>query len=209
MPGFSKAGCAAPPPDRFTGRVMGPGISQRKIQMDLTTLLAALAATPLAGAVPYVTAAIAAASVLDAALPQPKAGSLWLPLRKVISLLAGNVGHAANAEQTPKGPAASPPSPSALGIAFVLAGLAGTVAACSPAELATAVSDVDKGVAIACADYAAARPAVAIIAAATPAIASLESYGDSICAQPTPTTDAGTAAWVGQITGQLLTLAAR
>jgi hypothetical protein len=36
---------------------------------------------------------------LDAAIPQPAAGSHWLPLRKVVSILALNVGYAANADQ--------------------------------------------------------------------------------------------------------------
>ena len=62
--------------------------------MDQTTLLALWAA-----AWPFITAAIAAASALDAALPQPKPGSHWLLLRKAISFLAINVGNASNGKQ--------------------------------------------------------------------------------------------------------------
>ena len=62
--------------------------------MDQSTLLALWAA-----AWPFVTAVIAAASTLDAALPQPTPGSHWLVLRKVISFLAINVGNASNGKQ--------------------------------------------------------------------------------------------------------------
>ena len=62
--------------------------------MDQTTLLALWAA-----AWPYVTAVIAAASTLDAALPQPTPGSHWLIIRKVVSFLAINVGNASNGKQ--------------------------------------------------------------------------------------------------------------
>jgi hypothetical protein len=41
------------------------------------------------------------ASITDALLPQPAIGSHWIPLRKLLSLAAANVGHAANARQPP------------------------------------------------------------------------------------------------------------
>jgi hypothetical protein len=88
--------------------------------------------------------------------------------------------------------------------------MAGALAGCSSAQVGTAVADVDNGVAVACADYLAAKPVGTAIGALAPAsapvITSLEQYGDSICAAPAPITDAGTAAWVGQITGQVLAL---
>ena len=62
--------------------------------MDQTSLLALWAA-----AGPYITAVIAAASTLDATLPQPTPGSHWLIIRKVISFLAINVGNASNGNQ--------------------------------------------------------------------------------------------------------------
>ncbi len=62
--------------------------------MDQTTLLALWAA-----AWPFITAAIAAASALDAMLPQPQPGSHWLLLRKAVSFLAINVGNASNGKQ--------------------------------------------------------------------------------------------------------------
>ena len=62
--------------------------------MDQTSLLALWAA-----AWPYITAVIAAASTLDATLPQPTPGSHWLIIRKVISFLAINVGNASNGNQ--------------------------------------------------------------------------------------------------------------
>ncbi len=54
-----------------------------------------------AAAWPYVTAVVAFASALDAALPQPKPGSHWLIFRKIVSALAVNVGNAANGKQPP------------------------------------------------------------------------------------------------------------
>jgi len=62
--------------------------------VDQTSLLALWAA-----AWPFITAVIAAASTLDAALPQPTPGSHWLIIRKVISFLAINVGNASNGKQ--------------------------------------------------------------------------------------------------------------
>ena len=62
--------------------------------MDQSNLAAIWAA-----AWPYVTGIIAAASALDAALPQPAPGSHWLIARKVVSFLAVNVGNASNGKQ--------------------------------------------------------------------------------------------------------------
>ena len=47
---------------------------------------------------PVVTAAVTVASALNT-LPQPKPGSHWLPLRKVISFVALEVGGASNGAQ--------------------------------------------------------------------------------------------------------------
>ena len=62
--------------------------------MDQTSLLALWAA-----AWPFITVIIAAASTLDATLPQPAPGSHWLLVRKLISFLAINVGNASNGRQ--------------------------------------------------------------------------------------------------------------
>ena len=62
--------------------------------MDQISLLALWAA-----AWPYITAIVATASTLDAALPQPAPGSHWLIVRKVISFLAINIGNASNGKQ--------------------------------------------------------------------------------------------------------------
>ena len=48
---------------------------------------------------PYITLAVAVASTIDAALPQPAPGSHWLILRKLISFVAVNVGNASNGTQ--------------------------------------------------------------------------------------------------------------
>ena len=48
---------------------------------------------------PFIAAIVAAASTLDASLPQPQPGSHWLIVRKIISFLAINVGNASNGKQ--------------------------------------------------------------------------------------------------------------
>ncbi len=70
------------------------------------------------------------------------------------------------------------------------------------------VTNIVQDVTAACTDYEDAKPAGAVVDLLVPAaaavVASLEAYGDSICSAPVPQTDAGTAAWIGQITGQIL-----
>ena len=62
--------------------------------MDQSNLVAIWAA-----AWPFIAAIVAAASTLDASLPQPAPGSHWLIVRKIISFLAINVGNASNGKQ--------------------------------------------------------------------------------------------------------------
>lgn len=63
------------------------------------SVLAAFHAAGLDSVVPILLALHALASATDAALPQPKPGSHWLPLRKLVSIAAGNVFNATNALQ--------------------------------------------------------------------------------------------------------------
>lgn len=70
--------------------------------MDPDVLLAAMQV--LWGLIPqqylgYAGVAVAVASIADAVIPQPAAGSAWVIPRKVISRLGVNFGHAANAKQ--------------------------------------------------------------------------------------------------------------
>ncbi len=65
----------------------------------MDTFLAAMHAAGLDALVPLLLALHALASALDALVPQPAAGSHWLPLRKLLSAIALNVGHATNAQQ--------------------------------------------------------------------------------------------------------------
>jgi hypothetical protein len=58
------------------------------------SLPAALHAAGLDAFLPLLLALHAVASALDALIPQPKPGSHWLPLRKLISAAAGNVLYA-------------------------------------------------------------------------------------------------------------------
>jgi len=60
-------------------------------------LLQALEGTKLAWLAAYAPLVVAFCSLLDAAFPQPRRGSRWWPLRRVISRLAFNVGNARNA----------------------------------------------------------------------------------------------------------------
>lgn len=48
---------------------------------------------------PVLTAICTVASALDATLPQPAAGSHWIPVRKVISFFGVNVKNASNGAQ--------------------------------------------------------------------------------------------------------------
>jgi hypothetical protein len=63
--------------------------------------LSLLAALHLSVIVPYVAVIVAAASAADAAFPQPRPGSHWLPVRKLVSLIALNLGNASNPAQPP------------------------------------------------------------------------------------------------------------
>ena len=55
------------------------------------------------------TAAVAVCAALDALLPQPPAGSRWVPPRRAVSWVALNLRHARNAV-----PAGAVPSPKAI-----------------------------------------------------------------------------------------------
>jgi hypothetical protein len=60
-----------------------------------------LDALHLASVAPYASAAVMSCAAIDATIPQPKPGSHWLPVRKVVSMVALNFGNSANASQPP------------------------------------------------------------------------------------------------------------
>ncbi len=62
----------------------------------IAALVTALAGTPLAPLAVYLPLVIAVSAVLAAILPTPASGSPWLPARKLLDLLAFNVGSARN-----------------------------------------------------------------------------------------------------------------
>lgn len=69
----------------------------------LTAFVAALANTSLAPLAAYLPLVVSVAALLAAILPNPAPGSSWFPLRKLLDLLALNIGTAKN---TTNGPAA-------------------------------------------------------------------------------------------------------
>jgi hypothetical protein len=67
----------------------------------VAALFAALGGVPIAGPVlPYIPVAVALAAILAAILPQPAADSPWVPARKLLDLVAMNIGSAKNAPKT-------------------------------------------------------------------------------------------------------------
>lgn len=66
--------------------------------MDVS-LTALLHSAGLDAFLPLLLALHATASALDALIPQPVPGSHWLVLRKLLSMAAGNVFNATNADQ--------------------------------------------------------------------------------------------------------------
>ena len=62
-----------------------------------SVLVAALANTGLAPLAVYAPITVAVAAILAAILPQPAPDSPWLPARKLLDLVALNVGSAKNA----------------------------------------------------------------------------------------------------------------
>jgi hypothetical protein len=62
----------------------------------ISALVTALTGTALAPVAVYAPLVIAVAAILAAILPTPAPGSPWLPARKLLDLLAFNVGAAHN-----------------------------------------------------------------------------------------------------------------
>ena len=67
----------------------------------IPALLSAVAGTPLAPFAVYLPFVIAISAVLAAILPVPAADSRWMPARKLLDLLAMNVGSAKNVTKEP------------------------------------------------------------------------------------------------------------
>jgi hypothetical protein len=106
----------------------------------IPALMSALAAAGLGKIVMYAPVVVAVAAVLAATLPQPAANSPWRSARRLLDLLAMNVGAAKNASSGAGG--ASPPISV---IAMFCLGALG-LSACSAPQIAaanaTAVADV-------------------------------------------------------------------
>jgi hypothetical protein len=63
--------------------------------MEIFTLLAAAGVSPAAVAT-YAPLVSAVASLLSAIFPAPAEGSRWVPVRRILDILAMNFGHATN-----------------------------------------------------------------------------------------------------------------
>lgn len=63
---------------------------------DLSPLLALMAQDGYGAYVPYAVLAFFAASIAQTVVPPPAPGSHWLPVYRILSLLAANFGYAKN-----------------------------------------------------------------------------------------------------------------
>jgi hypothetical protein len=102
----------------------------------ISALVAALANTSLAPLAVYAPLVVTVAAVLAAILPQPTSDSPWQPARRLIDLLAMNVGAAKNASNA--GAVTSTSTVMGLFISCALASLAG----CSAAQNAQVVANL-------------------------------------------------------------------
>ena len=128
-------------------------VSNRKDCRDMESnqiqsLIAALVGVNLASVASYVPLAIAVSAILAAILPQPNVNSPWVPVRKLIDLLAMNIGSAKNATEISSATASHS---SSLGV-LVAFGCTLSLVACSAAQNAQFVSDVQSANAIAVQD---------------------------------------------------------
>ena len=66
--------------------------------MDLPSLIALLATVPYVGPfLPYIPLVCGLAAIIDAVVPPPPEGSPWVGARKVVHMMALNIGYARNA----------------------------------------------------------------------------------------------------------------
>lgn len=76
-------------------------------------LLATISGIPAVGPyLGYIPLVIALCAFTDAIIPQPAAGSVWVPIRHIVSLIGGSFGAARNA--TPPGQPAANTKPTSL-----------------------------------------------------------------------------------------------
>ena len=99
----------------------------------IPALIAALSAVGLDRLALYAPLIVACAAVLAAILPQAQTSSPWAPMRKLLDLLAMNVGAARNAPPS----SSSPSTPTAIQNLFVLGVFSLSLTACSASSLTT------------------------------------------------------------------------
>ena len=99
----------------------------------IPALIAALSAVGFDHLALYAPLVVAASAVLAAILPQAQPTSPWAPVRKLLDLLALNVGAARNAPPT----SSSPSTPAAIQNLMVLGAFSLLLAACSASSLTT------------------------------------------------------------------------
>jgi hypothetical protein len=74
-------------------------------------LLASISGIPAVGPyLGYIPLFVALSAFIDALIPQPAAGSRWVTIRKVVSVIGGSFGAARNATQPGQPAAATKPA---------------------------------------------------------------------------------------------------
>ena len=96
------------------------------MEPDLTNAIMAIIPASLAAYIPYV---VLAAAILAAVLPQPPAGSPWESARKLLDIVALNVGHSRNSSASQSSNNNTPP------VSIIVLVLALSLGACTTAQL--------------------------------------------------------------------------
>lgn len=123
-------------------------------------VIAAIAATPLSVAVPYLTFAISLATALLLLLPAPTTASspAYVTIFNLVHLIANLKSAPVATAAEPAKPAATPIPPAAAALLLLLA--VGAVIACTPAQTAQAQQIAT----VVCQDDAAVQPVVSTVA---------------------------------------------
>jgi len=137
-------------------------------QNPVALLVTALQGTSLAPVAVYLPIIVAIAAILAAILPQPVEGSPWLPARKLLDMLAFNMGNAKNTPQAGKPGTGIVPSMVLVVAASVI------TSACSAQQNVTLTADAQATSQVVAAD---SRLACQLNADASTVLSSVEAAG--------------------------------